>query len=350
MKMRQEKIPNWARLCGVLGVVAVLAVYGVVGRMFTPAARAQRALELGEKYLLSGEYEQAVIQFTNVIDIARQAPDLSYLVQEGQTRLETAARSGAVAAVQQPGGDLQDAVTWLEEVDCADLDSVTVFRDVRDLLAELQALCEEEAYDQVFTRLSDESYKDQVAELLGLECYARLYSDDTGLMTAIYAMEQPTENFEDGPEVNYMVYYGGHAPDETWQETDGTPRPELRSGDAVWLAYRDGNNYLARGPWEKDRPNGEFETRSWQQTLNSAVTYRVILGQVTDGLWDGQVTWRFETGDAATDYHPTFTAGQWQIMTVDENGYAVADRNDQGDLIVRNPDATVGIVGYAQAA
>ena len=136
-----------------------------------------------------------------------------------------------------------------------------------------------------------------------------------------------------------MVYYGG--------AQDG-----IRSGEGVWLAYQNSNNYLARGTWVNGAPNGRFETRSWQADLEESVTYRIITGNIKNGLWDGPVSWSFERGDQTDTYDPSFSDGHWEILR-EEDGYAVVAENSPEDRLVATTDdldKTHGLAGYAQSA
>lgn len=360
MEVRKFLQARWGILAGIVGILAVLAVYLAIAASGSPGMRAREALELGERYLLDGEYEQAIVQFTAAIEITDREPELANLGDEAREGRDTAARSGAVSLLQTPGNDLEDAVDWLAENGCLDLPSAYYFTDALSLLQQLEELCAEEAYDAVFTLLADPAYTEIVSGIMGLDCRMALLNAETGQMTAVYRMEVETENFADGdgadaaaeeteaedgsaaaedagePE-SYMVYYGAHA-------------GGVREGEGVWLAYQDGNNYLADGSWTGDRPNGHFETRSWQADLNATVTYRVISGEVVDGLWDGRVIWRFERGDTADEYTPSFAAGVWQILR-EEDGFAIAAENEDGArLIAAEPDKKNGIAGYAEAA
>lgn len=333
-------------------MLLVAAAYLVLSMVLSPASSARRALELGERFLNEGDYRQAVLQFQDAIEIAQRRvdqPEVAAIADQAQPLLEQAAQAGAVQQVQQNGGNVQAAVIWLDALACDQLPGVQVFYDAQTLLEELRDLCAAEDYDAVFVRLADESYKQTVAELMGLNCEVKLFDPEDvatgetadgqapGLMTAIYRMEVATENFTDGTEENYMVYYGQH-------------QAGVRQGEGVWLAYQAGNNYLARGTWDQDRPNGSFESRSWQTELNETVTYRVIIGTVADGLWDGRVTWRFERGDETDEYTPSFDAGRWQILR-EENGLAIAADNGGGNVLVAtDPEALNGIAGYAEAA
>lgn len=358
MNVQETWNKNWPWMVGIAGAVLVAVLYLIFAGLNTPEARARRAISLGERYLLEENYDQAVLQFTDAIDIIRSEPSIVYLEAQAVTGLNQAAVGGAVAQVQAPGGDLQDAVTWLQTNQCDTLEATQIFGDGLSLLEQLRDLCAAENYEEVFSLLADESYKDTVAQLMALDCALRLFDDQTDLLTAIYRMEVDTRNFTDADtaaqpvvataetaetaqpavvDTSYMVYYGAH---------DG----DIRSGEGVWLAYQDGNNYLARGTWANDRPNGAFETRSWQANLNTTVTYRVIEGNVVDGLWDGTVTWRFERGEATDEYAPAFSAGIWQILRQEDGLSIAADNGDGNRLVVTEPDKTNGIAGYAEVA
>ena len=360
--MPKRQTSWWPAMVGIVGVVLVLAAYLVVGKLFSPQSRALRAFTLGERYLTEGKYEHSIIQFNDVIEIARSEPSILYLVDQVQERLDVAVRSGAVAQMQAEGGDIQDAVAWLESVNCMEEPAAQVFLDALKLLEQLRDLCASENYDSIFILLSDDSYKRTVAEIMGLDCDMRLL--EGSVMTAIYRMEVETENFTTGgnageitPEsptesdtvqegensrtvsTDYMVYYGGNQ--------DG-----VRDGEAVWLAYQNANNYLARGTWVSGIPNGNFETRSWQADLEQSVTYRIIIGIVRNGLWDGPVTWSFERGNQTDTYEPSFHNGYWQVLR-EEDGYAIVAENAPDDRLVTASDElakTHGLAGYAQSA
>lgn len=363
--MPKKLTSRWPVVVGIAGVVLVLVAYAVIGQLFSPKSRALRALSLGEKYLTEGEYEQSILQFNSAIEIARAEPNILYLVDQAQESLNVAIRTGAAAQVQAQGGDMEDAVTWLTAVGCSSQPSAQVFVNALSLLEQLRDLCAAENYDAVFTMLANASYKQVIAEIMGLDCEMRLLEDTT--MTAVYRMDVATENFATGDNLqvpgpataesaaepgteqeeensrtistDYMVYYGG--------SQDG-----VRSGQAVWLAYQNSNNYLARGPWVNGMPNGNFETRSWQADLEQSVTYRVITGNIKDGLWDGPVTWSFERGDGTDTYAPSFSGGYWQVLR-EEDGYAVVAENSPDDRLVTAAgelDKTHGLAGYAQSA
>lgn len=367
MKLKNILKSIWGIAAGGLGIIVILSIYFVLSRANSPEVKARQALDLGERYLLELDYEQAIVQFNRVIEIADQQSELLDLGDHARERRDDAAQSGTVSLLQTPGSDLEDAVNWLDANGCLDVPSAYFFTNALSFLQELEALCAAEKYDTVFALLADSAYKEIVSGIMGVECNMVLLNDETGMMTAIYRMEVETENFAGGdglaegaeaetagleganddqtaPEEvtpaetgSYMVYYGAH--------TDG-----IREGEGIWLAYQNGNNYLARGTWVEDRPEGEFETRSWQADLNATVTYRVISGNVTNGLWDGSVSWSFERGDVVDSYTPTFEDGIWQILREEDGQAVVAENEDGGILIAAEPEKSNGIAGYAEAA
>lgn len=361
MNVQQKWKTSLPWVIGVAGAMVVVLIYMVFSQINSPANRVRRAIQLGERYLLEEKYEQAIIQFSNAIEIANSDPSIIYLADEAQEKLDTAIQTGAAAQIQAPGGDINDAVDWIDQVGCTDEPAADIFKDAQTLLTRMQELCVDEDYEAMFQILSDKNYKETVSGIMGLECSMRLIDDTTDMLTAVYRMEVDTENFAeeenassseppeaeqdeqedekkpDDTNTNYMVYYGEH---------DG----DLRSGHGVWLAFQNGNNYLAQGEWEEDVPNGRFETRSWQADLNTTVTYRIITGNVRKGLWDGRVSWQFEREDVTDEYTPSFEQGIWKILR-EEDGLAIAADNGNGNrLVVTEPEKTNGIAGYAQAA
>lgn len=360
MELKKILKSIWGILVGIMGVAVVLAIYLAVSRMNAPEAKAREALELGEWYLLEMDYEQAIVQFDNAIEIADREPELLSLGEQARQGRDTAAQDGVVNLLKTPGYDMEDAVDWLADNGCLDVPSAYLFTDALSLLQQLEKLCAEAEYETVFALLADLSYKEIVSGIMGFQGNMALINDETGMMTAVYRMEVETENFASGEGTaeeteavsseessspqeseaqtgNYMVYYGAHI--------DG-----IRNGEGVWLAYQDGNNYLAMGSWVEDRPEGVFETRSWQADLNATVTYRVISGTVVNGLWDGPVTWQFERGDAVDAYTPSFEDGIWQILREEDGQAIVAENQDGGILIAAEPEKRNGIAGYAEAA
>lgn len=332
--MQTKKRSHWKILIAATAaaVAALLAVVAVFAGANGPERRYNKALELGEQHLLAGEYEQAVLQFTAAIEVLERDPsagDRGFAVE----RLQTALSEGAVSVAKAEG--LAAAEQWLEDVGYAGQPLPVPFVEAVSLLEEIRAACAAEDYDAVFARLADEGYKDTVAAVMDAGCNMSLI-DDEGMMTAIYRMEVETQNFAGA---TYMVYYGQH--------NEGR-----REGQAVWLGYENRNNYVASGTWADDMPNGAFETRSWQESLDEDVVYRIISGNVVNGLWDGKVQWKFDRGTEEQVYEPSFSAGKWQILREEEDGFDVVAEGSSDVMGIprEEKDILQGIAGYAQAA
>lgn len=210
-------------------------------------------------------------------------------------------------------GMYQKALAWQDYVS-----------SVESMLGQIANYCKDENYNQVFELMQSKEYEkvlERVEELEQVHKSSTEYGE-----IGIYQVD--SESFG-----NYMIYYGEYV--------DGK-----RHGQGVWLGYYESNNYIARGTWQADMPQGDFEVREWLGKLADDVTYRVISGNVTGGVWDGNVEWTFETTGRPIDIFPvTFNMGHWviirqedDIFRVSENGMAIY----QKDL-----DEVVGIVGFA---
>lgn len=287
----------------------------------------QKQYELGQKYLDELKYEEAVEAFTAAIEIDDKKPE-AYV-----------GRADAYTVL----GYWEDAIADYEAAQQRQTTEVRVEKRIRvikrgyDLLKELQEYCVTENYDAIFTNLANEEYKEIVADLLGEEIAARLIDKETKLMTAMFETTTLTDGFEESV---YMVYHGEQ-------------EERLRVGDGIWLGYNEGNNYFARGTWVDDKPNGEFETRSWQAVLDEEVTYRVISGNAVDGLWDGMVLWGFERPEGIFEsWTPSFTAGKWTVLREEtlDDGTVAYIVDETGALTVTDPDKEEGIAGFANNA
>lgn len=315
-------------------LVAVLLAALLAGQLLLgPRARAQRALTLGQQYLQQGDYRQAVLQLQKAIDITQAHPEWGPAA-DPTPLLTDALQKGAAEKSQQQ--DLPAAGEWLDDLGYRTLPAFEPLVRLTELLRQLHDACEREEYDTAYGIMTDPDFQSAARHMLDLGFAPRLLDENTGLMTAVYPMEVPTENFEDTP---FMLYHGGHDTDRE------------RAGQGVWLGYQNGNNYLATGTWADDAPNGSFETRSWQASLAEGMIYRVLIGDVVDGLWEGRVTWRFEFEDLTEESYPSFSGGQWQTIG-QEKDYYIASRDGDYTLTVTGEQLalTNGIAGYAQAA
>ena len=87
--------------------------------------------------------------------------------------------------------------------------------------------------------------------------------------------------------------------------------------------------------------------------LAEQVVYRVISGNVDDGIWNGNVLWQFEEADGSTKSFPvSFDNGKWMVLRYEWDGTAIVceRENGNGDYMGINPekkDDILGIIGFA---
>ena len=284
----------------------------------------ERAVEcLMEGYLLTAEDEQIKEQLVEMYlkwaDELVEQEDYEKAISEltnGYEKTQDERLNEKIAEVQEKYKQYLDWIAYVELVD--------------DILVRIAASCNMEDYQAVFALMQSDEYAgllervDEIEETMGLETeYGSigLYKTDSEVFG------------------NYMIYYGDYEGD-------------VRQGEGVWLGYYDSNNYIAKGSWAGDLPQGEFAVREWHEHLAEDVVYRVISGNVNNGLWDGDVMWTFEETDGSTSSFPvSFQNGKWLILGYDENGDAiVCEKGSAGGSMVVKAERegnVCGIVGFA---
>jgi tetratricopeptide (TPR) repeat protein len=380
----EQKTGRGGRRIGILaaGIVALIAVVAGIcfGIYNTPAKKLARQLDLGQKYLAELDYEQAIVAFNGAIEIDPMCAE-AYLgkaeAYEGLGDLEAALetleegyeRTGENADIKEQLVQIclaladsyldidaassaedkieacQKAIEILErgydrtkderlsqklaEVQAA-LEQAQALERIEAVINQLAQSCQQEDYDAVFSLMQSDAYAQFLADITWVE---EKYIVDTAYgKIGIYQVASGYYNYGD-----YMIYYGDYEGD-------------VRQGEGVWIAYYDGNNYYSKGTWESDVPQGYFTCREWNSKLDGKVVYRVISGNVNNGLWDGEVEWKFEEKDEISAYYPSFDNGKWVVIKYNDDGYAVTYEKKDGDCLVAEPeelDYTKGIEGFA---
>ena len=199
---------------------------------------------------------------------------------------------------------------------------------VDDILIRIAASCQQEDYEEVFTLMQSVEYEklvervDEIKETVGLQTEygdIRLYKINSEIFG------------------NYMIYYGDYEGD-------------IRQGQGVWLGYYESNNYMAKGNWKEDLPQGEFIVREWFSGLAGQVVYRVISGNVDKGLLNGDVLWQFEETDGdIISFQVSFQNGKCAVLYYDDGTAIVCDKGSNGNRLGfdQNVDKDHGIVGFA---
>lgn len=207
---------------------------------------------------------------------------------------------------------------------------------VKNILTRIALYCSEERYEDVFESMQSEEYAaflEKIAELPDAYRMETAYGE-----IGIYKVNSALYG-------NYMIYYGDFEGDK-------------RQGLGVWLGYYDNNNYMARGRWQDDVPQGEFTIREWNSILAQDLVYRVINGNVDNGLWNGEILWNFERESGATQtqtYPVSFKNGKWVILGQEDDGnWIVCEQgtgpNTEGGMVILNGerDTINGIEGFVQ--
>lgn len=359
-----------------------------------------RQIDLGNQFLAQQNYEEAIACFTKVISIDSKSNDAvaAYLgrsrayygnMDKGsayqdlatansmiQSGIGTAATDllyqtldmEIVSEAENGEGDMSGVDTLLETSGMTDYQpdsssAATPYITIVNTLSQLRDQCSNAEYDAIYRVLEDQqtiSAMDTVISRLSSgqstdnstdehlnnggngSVYITWSGGDAGQgITAIYPVDVQTENFENA---KYMLYHGGYNADT-----------RQRMGNGIWIGSCNSNHYLAEGIWVDDKPRGTFQTQSSQKTLNKAVVYRYISGNVTNGLYDGTLAWQFgKEGTSISGLAPIFASGVPQVIGNDAGGnYLLYDGGEGHQLVIEKEDDPMqkwGIAGFAEHA
>ena len=340
----------------------------------------QEQYDLGMRYLDEGNYEEAILAFTAAIEIDEKLPEAYF--GRGQAYYGTAAllNDGGSADFISDGDSPEEALDYCYEhaiwdyekaiernpeapeyydavmraaLEYGDIDLMLRYGELKfqntddkgweevveaartsvalmDELGDAFAAGDDEG---IFALMRGESYQ----ALLSLQEYLnrpilRTYGEKT---LGIYRVDTAQYG-------HCLLYYGDYA-------------GGVRSGEGAWYGYYDGNNYASRGDWAEDSPNGSFDVREWNSDLNESVVYRLVSGNVTDGLWDGAVLWAFDNTDGTyQSWNCTFDKGMAHVVAVEEhdggNRYVWSERSNEGGVSLSAVEGTEdrlrGIAGF----
>ena len=353
-------------------------------------------IDLGNQFLAQQNYEEAIAAFTKIISIDSKSNDAvaAYLgrsrayygnMDKGSAYQDLATansmiQSGIgtastdllhqtldmeiVSEAENGGGDMSGVDTLLETSGMTDYQAdsssaATPYITIVNTLNQLRDQCSNADYDAIYRALEDQqtiSAMDTVISRLSSGQGTAEHMNDGGNspvyiswsgedasqgITAIYPVEVQTENFANA---KYMLYHGGYNADT-----------QQRMGNGIWIGSCNGNHYLAEGIWVDDKPRGAFQTQSSQKTLNKAVVYRYISGNVANGLYNGTLEWQFEKeGTSISGLAPVFTAGVPQVIGNDAGGnYLLYDGGEGHQLVIEkkdDPKQKWGIAGFSAHA
>lgn len=351
---------------------------------------ATELLDLGEKYLLEMNYEKALVYFNKLIEVEPRNPRSYTGASEAYIGLSDAPPAVNVLKIglESFPDDIELQTDFLTRliaidkinpdwylrlahiyIDRSDIDSASVLLDqglgvvdmpvdgkaklqelLDDLiyqeerekattlavpfLEEIAALCATESYDAVFEKMQSEEFG-KVTALVDFLREPFISKTPSGKI-GVYGVDSTTYG-------NYMLYYGDYL-------------DNVRNGNGQWFSYYEGQNYFAKGFWQDDKPNGEMTIKEWNSGLAENVTYRIINGNVVNGLWNGDIIWSFERDSELTHIFPVqFEMGHWIILEADNDDgktrYVVSKSGNTGDnntgvMSTKTPNEREGVIGF----
>lgn len=319
----------------------------------------QEQLDLGNRFLTEGQYEEAVVAFQKAIELDEKNVEayrglahthenqaetvFAENIQEGLTYYDLAVQAYTTLLELVPADE--DAVDSLLYIGDVYLDEeqyeeaqvifemmretkgnkteilerlLIVYKELEDREKQLQILCllnpdstntEEEiqAYvemiDQIQIYLEAEDYESLFTLMEGeqFQNFQQIFEGQDSLLFAE----------EEGKGLGFYpggyIYYGDYVED-------------VRQGEGSWMHARNDWRYLGYGSWDHDLPNGRFtehyqfdEPGIWQESGQNT-------GEVEDGLWNGLVQHDAHAYDVGEDtYHDeniqvSFTDGKYNIL------------------------------------
>ena len=278
----------------------------------------QEQYDLGMRYLSEENYEEAIIAFTAAIEIDPKKAEAFY--GRGQ------AYFGAIEA------DAVESLAFPEDVDTAELQTEYCYKSaMEDLERAIEIDPTRAEYYDAAMRVAM-SYGDIESVMRFGQLRAENTDDgDTpdlyeAAVTGYALMDELAAAFESGNDESVFALMWGREYESLLRLQEYMDRPILReyngkmlgiyrvnaneygdcmlyygdfsadgrNGNGAWYGYNEGNNYASHGDWRNDAPNGSFETKEWSSHLAEDVVYRLVSGEVSDGLWDGEVIWAFD--------------------------------------------------------
>ena len=308
-------------------IICILAaILAALGYKLVRQSRVKSLLELGNQYLKEEKYEEAIASYKQILAI--------------DPKQETARENIVVAAV-----DWSENLVDAKEFDKAESVIAEIYALIPDARLEkkrqeLVVIKKEElerqaVADQILADFSELAKlcaagdDAAVYEYLESDAYRTLINEKYVEFDRKYETEAGTIGLYDNGD---YVYFGDY---------DG----DVRSGNGAWYAVSAGEaQYVARGSWSDDKPNGE-QVATWLPDD------QVMKGSVVNGLWDGAVNLQFVGKKGKVlDWPITFCDGIAQIVDT-RNGNVVSQIYGAGgevknELSYDDPNKVDGIWGF----
>lgn len=347
-KNRKRILVSIAGIAILLAVVVGICIYNV------PENRLSRHLKMANKYLLTMEYERAIVEFDKAIEIdsmcmeAYQGKAEVYVDLNDYNQAVKTLEAGYLA-VQEDNeevlegigkcleqylselieeGKIDEAQANIEEyryiLSGTDFDTYMNQMEIEmkemkyaALLSEVQERIIAEEYDQVTELVKGPEFQDMTASLQVDQSYyvgeRNQNGERSGLGTAVYS-----------------GYYGSYYYYGSWIQgkKSGYGKaifPDSSSPDIPYTVFV--------GEWANDLPNGEGEEKCHiilsELEDGSSILYSLYRGTFKDGLCDGEIYTEETYADEIVGYWGTAKSGVWQGET-DGGGVYALTRVDDG--------------------
>jgi len=286
---------RWAIAVICLGVMMLLAACKKA-----PEDIAREQLELGEKYLSEGNYDEAIVAFSKAIEIepknAKAYEGLSKAYEENGD-YELAAQTLREGKQALGTDELDSRISEIEKIILQQENQRTgeeYAGRIEELLSAFQA---EEVQEEGLWKLDDD-FNEWAATLKE----PLVLSEKDGQYLVIYP--------------GGYIYYGQMQQGKRW-------------GEGIWCFEGNGKARCFDGQWRDDKPNGAGVVRTYQdlEKLEQAEgkTYShssVYTGNFTDGVYDGafNIVWYMNTGKVH-EWDATYLGGALQAIDGENAAY-----------------------------
>lgn len=332
----------WRSLVLIIGIVCVIS-----GCAFTTEGKISRQLELGQKYLLEEDYEQAIIAFNKVIELdAKQIEAYEglidvYVAQDAydsaiNTYLAGTEYTSGLAEEEQAGyaaycgmlewtlQDLADTANVLDErIRYMEL-LTRLVADNPDYAEELDSLYKEREHQQMIADFISNNqdalnYLLEQCETGDNETILEAYnSDEYAVIRNAYPDTETKIAIENMGKTLVLLRFTDITGDELYMYYGDVHNGVISGEGSLYVLSKENDGTPVRGSvysghWENDLPNGEgtythtYYNIDRHEEWDMAVV--TISGNYIDALEDGAMTRVYEFTSRTLTFHYTATNG-----------------------------------------
>lgn len=318
-----------------LTLTLILALISVSCTNAMKPQSASELLNLGEKYLLELDYKQAIIQFTELIEI--EPKNVRAYLGLTEAYIGNGEQDKAAAALRQGLEQLPDnaelKAMLAELIPEEPVPSPQEESELSPLAIKFISIYDSSGYEAVFDEMRSEEFMNSIAdEMDQLKNKPVIIKEDGKLGCGFYLVEDAV-----------FVYIG---------EYEGL----LRSGHGVWLKANpnDKGYYAFMGNWKQDFPNGEGEailqidesTIEKQDGNTYALAVRTV-GSFINGIEEGSINLQWDMDNGHThNWNLTAHNGSYEIVGSTDWNDNVAGFCTECNADLSGGDEVNGVMGF----